>query len=150
MTTAPAPADRLPVRTKLAFGIGSAAEVIALFSVSSYALLFYNQVLGVSAAWVGVAISASFVLDALVEPIVGSWSDRTSNSKWGRRHPWMFAAPIPIALSFYAIFNPPAGLSSFALAIWCALAVSCMRWETSPRWCRVSPKASSSCVSFLK
>jgi len=131
MTTAPASADRLPLRTKLAFGVGSAAEIIALFSVSSYALLFYNQVLGVSAAWVGLAISASFVLDALVEPIVGSWSDRTSNSKWGRRHPWMFAAPIPIALSFYAIFNPPDGLSPLALAIWCALSVSCMRWAMS-------------------
>lgn len=131
MTTAPAPADRLPLRTKLAFGVGSAAEIIALFSVSSYALLFYNQVLGVSAAWVGLAISASFVLDALIEPIVGSWSDRTRNSKWGRRHPWMFAAPFPIAISLYAIFNPPEGLSNLALAIWCALSVSCMRWAMS-------------------
>ena len=121
---APAAAERLPLRTKLAFGVGSAAEIIALFSVSSYALLFYNQVLGVNAAWVGLAISASFVLDAVVEPVVGSWSDRTKNSKWGRRHPWMFAAPIPIAASLYAVFNPPAGLSSLALAIWCALSVS--------------------------
>jgi len=129
--TAPLTADRLPVRTKLAFGVGSAAEIIALFSVSSYALLFYNQVLGVSAAWIGLAISISFVLDALIEPIVGSWSDRTSNSKWGRRHPWMFAAPLPIALAFYAIFNPPTGLGSLGLAIWCALSVSIMRWAMS-------------------
>lgn len=131
MTTAPAPADRLPLRTKLAFGVGSAAEIIALFSVSSYALLFYNQVLGVNAAWVGLAISASFVLDAIVEPVVGSWSDRTKNAKWGRRHPWMFAAPLPIALALFAIFNPPAGLSAPALAVWCALSVSCMRWAMS-------------------
>jgi Na+/melibiose symporter-like transporter len=129
MTTATA--DRLPVRTKLAFGVGSAAEIIALYSISSYALLFYNQVLGVSAAWIGLAISASFVLDAVVEPIVGSWSDRTKNSKWGRRHPWMFAAPLPIALSLYAAFNPPAGLEAPQLAIWCALAVSCLRWSMS-------------------
>jgi glycoside/pentoside/hexuronide:cation symporter, GPH family len=131
MTTAPATADRLPVRTKLAFGVGSAAEIIALFSVSSYALLFYNQVLGVSAAWIGLAISISFVLDAVIEPIVGSWSDRTANSKWGRRHPWMFAAPLPIALSLYAIFNPPDGLGSLGLAVWCALSVSVMRWAMS-------------------
>jgi Na+/melibiose symporter-like transporter len=124
--TAPAAADRLTLKTKLAFGIGSAAEIIALYSVSSFALLFYNQILGVKAHWVGLAISVSLVLDGLTEPLVGSWSDRT-RSKWGRRHPWMFAAPIPIALSLFAIFNPPAGLEPIHLAIWCGVSVSLLR-----------------------
>jgi GPH family glycoside/pentoside/hexuronide:cation symporter len=124
--TAPAAADRLTLKTKLAFGIGSAAEIIALYSVSSFALLFYNQILGVKAHWVGLAISVSLVLDGLTEPLVGSWSDRT-RSKWGRRHPWMFAAPIPIALSLFAIFNPPAGLEPMQLAIWCGVSVSLLR-----------------------
>jgi len=126
MATAPATADRLTLKTKLAFGVGSAAETIALFAISSYALLFYNQVLGVKAIWVGAAISASLMLDGLIEPIVGSWSDRTT-SKWGRRHPWMFVAPIPIALSFYAIFNPPNGLDAFGLSIWCGVMVTLLR-----------------------
>lgn len=121
-----APTERLPVRTKLAFGIGSAAESIALYSVSSFALLFYNQVLGVPAHLAGLAISASLVLDALSDPIVGSWSDRTQ-SKLGRRHPYMFAAPIPIALSLFAIFNPPDGLGQTGLLIWFGLAVVMMR-----------------------
>jgi GPH family glycoside/pentoside/hexuronide:cation symporter len=124
--TAPAAADRLPFRTKLAFGIGSAAEAIALFAVSSYALLYYNQVLGVKAQWIGLAIAASLVLDAMIEPLVGSWSDRT-RSKLGRRHPWMYVAPIPIAISFYCIFNPPAGLEPLALAFWCGGSVTLMR-----------------------
>jgi Na+/melibiose symporter-like transporter len=121
-----ASADRLPFRTKLAFGIGSAAEVIALYAVTSFALLFYNQLMGVPAHWVGLAVSASLVLDGLTEPVVGSWSDRT-RSKLGRRHPWMYAAPIPIGLSFYAIFNPPDGLSPMALAVWCGVTVSILR-----------------------
>jgi Na+/melibiose symporter-like transporter len=124
-TPAAAP-ERLPFRTKLAFGVGSAAEIIALYAVSSFALLFYNQVLGVPAHWIGLAISASLVLDGLTEPLVGSWSDRT-RSKLGRRHPWMYAAPVPIALSFYAIFNPPDGLSPMMLAVWCGVCVSLMR-----------------------
>jgi len=125
-TTAPAAADRLTLKTKLAFGVGSAAEIIALYAVSSFALLFYNQVLGVQAHWIGLAISASLVFDGLTEPLIGSWSDRT-RSKWGRRHPWMFAAPIPIALSFFAIFNPPEGLEPMGLAVWCGVSVSLMR-----------------------
>lgn len=126
MTTATAAAERLPLRTKLAFGIGSAAEAIALYAVSSYALLYYNQVLGVKAQWIGLAIAASLVLDAMIEPLVGSWSDRT-RSKLGRRHPWMYAAPLPIAIAFYAIFNPPARLDPPVLAIWCGGAVTLMR-----------------------
>jgi glycoside/pentoside/hexuronide:cation symporter, GPH family len=124
---AAAGAERLGLKTKLAFGIGSAAETIAIFAVSSYALLFYNQVLGVKAAWVGLAISASLVFDGLSDPIVGSWSDRTRNSRWGRRHPWMFFAPLPIALCFFAIFSPPHGLSEPLLALWCGVSVSLMR-----------------------
>ena len=123
---APAGAERLPLKTKLAFGIGSAAEVIALYAVSSFALLYYNQVLGVPAHWIGMAISVSLVLDGLTEPVVGAWSDRTK-SKLGRRHPWMYAAPVPIALTFYAIFNPPQGLDPFALTLWCGLFVSLLR-----------------------
>jgi Na+/melibiose symporter-like transporter len=118
--------DRLSFKTKLAFGIGSAAEIIALYSVSSFALLFYNQILGVQAHWIGIAISASLVFDGLTEPLIGSWSDRT-RSRLGRRHPWMFAAPVPIALTLFAIFNPPAGLSPMGLAVWCGVAVSLMR-----------------------
>ena len=127
MTLAPVASDKLTLKTKLAFGVGSAAETIALFAVASYALLFYNQVLGVKASWVGLAISASLIMDGIVDPVVGSWSDRTTNTKWGRRHPWMFAAPIPIAICFFAIFNPPRGLDSLGLAIWCGVSVSLMR-----------------------
>jgi Na+/melibiose symporter-like transporter len=119
-------ADRLSLKTKLAFGVGSAAEMIALYAVSSYAVLFYNQILGVSAAWIGFAIAVSLVFDGLSDPVVGSWSDRT-RSKWGRRHPWMLVAPIPIAVFFYAIFNPPEGLSDLWLAVWCGVSVSLMR-----------------------
>lgn len=107
----------LRLRTKLWFGIGSAAETIALFSLSSYALLFYNQVLGLPGWQAGLAISISFVIDGFSDPVIGSLSDRT-RSRFGRRHPYMYAAPIPIALFFLAIFNPPAGLSHNLLFLW--------------------------------
>ena len=48
----PSEPPSLRLRTKLAFGIGSAAETIALFSLGSYALLYYNQVLGLP-GWLG-------------------------------------------------------------------------------------------------
>lgn len=116
----------LPLKTKLAFGVGSGAEAIALYSVSTFAMLYYNQVLGMPAHLAGLAISASLFLDGISDPLVGSLSDRT-RSRLGRRHAYMFAAPIPICLSLLAVFNPPDGLSNGALFAWFAIAVVMLR-----------------------
>lgn len=113
-------------KTKFAFGIGSAAESIALYALGSYALLFYNQVVGLPAWMAGLAVSISLVADGLADPVIGSLSDRT-RSTWGRRHPYMFAAPIPIALFFVAIFNPPDGMSDVLTFVWFALSVAGLR-----------------------
>jgi Na+/melibiose symporter-like transporter len=116
----------LPFKTKLAFGVGSGAESIALFTVGSYAMLYYNQVLGLPAHLAGLAISVSLFLDGVSDPLVGSISDRT-RSRFGRRHAYMFAAPFPIAMSLVAVFNPPEGLSTGALFAWFAIAVVMLR-----------------------
>jgi glycoside/pentoside/hexuronide:cation symporter, GPH family len=118
--------ERLPQFTKIAFGIGGAAETIALFSLTTYAMFFYNQVLGMPAWQAGLALALGLILDAFVDPFVGSLSDRT-NSKWGRRHPYMFAAPIPIALAFFAVFNPPAGVTGWTLFAWFSGSVILLR-----------------------
>lgn len=123
----PTSADRpLRLRTKFAFGSGSAAETIALYALSSYALLFYNQVVGLSGWMAGLAISISFIFDGLADPLIGSLSDRT-RSRLGRRHPFMFAAPLPIALFFIAIFNPPSGLGHTLTFVWFMASVSGLR-----------------------
>ena len=77
--------EKLSLRTKLSFGIGSGAEAIALHTITAYAVLFYNQVLGLPAVWAGLAVSVSLVLDGIIEPAAGSMSDRT-RSRFGRRH----------------------------------------------------------------
>ena len=69
--------DRLTLKTKLSFGVGSAAEAIALHTITAYAVLFYNQVLGLPAHMAGIAVSVSLVLDGVIEPMAGSMSDRT-------------------------------------------------------------------------
>jgi GPH family glycoside/pentoside/hexuronide:cation symporter len=119
-------AQRLPMKTKLAFGIGSGAESITLYAISQFAVLYYFQVRGLSPGLAGLAVSLSLILDAIIDPFVGSLSDRT-RSRWGRRHPYMYAAPFLITLGFIAIFNPPAGLSETGLFIWFAASVILMR-----------------------
>ncbi|WP_254604924.1 MFS transporter [Sphingomonas bacterium] len=102
---------------KVMFALGSSAESIVLTVSGGFLLLYYNQVRGVPAGWVGLALAAGLVVNALFDPLVGSWSDRTT-SRWGRRHPFMFASIVPAAVLFYAVFNPPAELGLAGQAVW--------------------------------
>ena len=92
---------------KVNYSLGSTAEAIAFTATSSFLLIFYNQVIGLPAGHVGTALAAGLIVNALFDPLVGSWSDRT-RSRFGRRHPFMFSAIIPAAGLFWAVFNPPA------------------------------------------
>lgn len=100
--------------TKLSFGFGSVAFGVKDNGFGFFLLLFYSQVIGVDARLVGLAITIALILDAISDPIVGYWSDNL-RSKWGRRHPFMYASAIPVAATYYLIWNPPVGWSEQAL-----------------------------------
>lgn len=104
-------------RMKWAFGLGSSAESIVITTTSAFLMLFYNQVRGLDPASIGVALSIGLAVNAVFDPLIGSWSDRI-RTRWGRRHPFMFASILPAALLFYALFNPPAGLGKTGELVW--------------------------------
>lgn len=108
---------RVPVRTKLFYGYGSVAEGIKEAAFKTFLLFYYNQVLGLPGWMGGLAAAVALVFDAITDPIVGSLSDRT-HSRFGRRHPYMYASALPMAVSFFALFNPPSGLSELQLFFW--------------------------------
>ncbi|MDP6981268.1 MAG: MFS transporter [Myxococcota bacterium] len=97
----------LEKRTRFYYGFGSVAYGIKDNGFGYFLLIYYNQVLGLPATWASQAIFIALLLDAFSDPIVGNVSDRL-HSRLGRRHPFMYAAAIPVALSFYALWNPPA------------------------------------------
>lgn len=112
-------APPLKVRDKVSYGLGSTAEALVFTATSSFTLLFYNQVRGLDAGLVGTALALGLFVNAFVDPIVGSWSDRT-RTRWGRRHPFMFGAILPAALLFFALYNPP-DISKTGQLVWLAV-----------------------------
>ena len=108
----------VPTRTKVLFGTGALAESVCLYSFGFFIMLYYNQVLGLPATLAGLGPTVALIFDAVTDPLIGSWSDRFRSAKWGRRHPFMLIAPVPVVVSFYAVFNPPDGLSQTALFVW--------------------------------
>lgn len=110
---APAPASLIPPprmlsrQTRWSFGLGSIAYGIKDGGFATFLLLFYNQVVGLPASAVGLAIMGALMIEAFVDPAVGFLSDHT-RSKWGRRHPWMYASALPVAIGWWLLWNPPA------------------------------------------
>jgi Na+/melibiose symporter-like transporter len=104
------PPSSLSLRTKLFYGFGSVAFGVKDNGFAFLLLLYYNQVLGLPGRWVGFGIMIALIVDAVVDPVVGYLSDHL-HSRWGRRHPFMYASAIPVAVSYYLLWAPPAGLS---------------------------------------
>lgn len=99
-------AGRVPMRTKLIYSVGAASETIINFAFNSFNFFFYVNVMGVPGTLAGLAITIALIFDAITDPLVGSISDRW-RSKLGRRHPFMFAAPIPVMICLFGIYSPP-------------------------------------------
>ena len=101
------PAARtLGPRSRWSFGLGSIAYGVKDNGFATFLLLFYNQVIGLPAGEVGLAIMAALVVEAFVDPLVGYLSDHT-RGRWGRRHPWMYASALPVAVGWVLLWNPP-------------------------------------------
>ena len=99
-------ANKVPVPIKLATGLSAVAIAIKDNGFGVFLIFFYNQVIGMPSAWVGLAIMIALFADALLDPMIGHFGDRT-NTRWGRRHPWIYASAVPIALAWLLIWNPP-------------------------------------------
>ncbi len=110
----------LSLSTKLAYGAGRMAFAAKDAAFINFVMFYYTQVLGISGTLTGLAALIGLCSDALSDPIVGSFSDNY-RSRYGRRHPLMAIALVPLAVSFVFLFTPPSGLGEFATFVWLAV-----------------------------
>ena len=113
----------------IAYGIGQLGESLRTVGYTTFLLFYYNQVIGLSGTLTSLALGISLIVDAVSDPLVGAWSDRTS-SRWGRRHPFMLASMLPLGILFYATFNPPE-LSTNGYFVWLLLSATLTRFAVS-------------------
>ncbi len=99
--------------TKLAYGSGAIAIGVRNNGLAYFLLLFYSQVVGLDARLVSLALTVALCLDAVCDPVIGYWSDNF-RSRWGRRHPFLYASALPITAAYFLVWNPPVGWSQAA------------------------------------
>lgn len=96
----------VPQSVRFAYATGAIAYGIKDNGFSVFLLLFYNQIIGLDAGLVGLMLFFALVADAIIDPTVGHLTDRT-RSRWGRRHPWLYASALPIAGFWILLWSPP-------------------------------------------
>tara|TARA_B100001769_G_scaffold119142_1_gene92895 strand:- start:3946 stop:5331 length:1386 start_codon:yes stop_codon:yes gene_type:complete len=90
---------------KINYSIGAVANGIKTDTFTFFLLFFYSNIIGLNPGLAGLAIFIALCFDAVTDPLMGTISDRT-NSKYGRRHPYMMISFIPMSLGYILLFAP--------------------------------------------
>jgi glycoside/pentoside/hexuronide:cation symporter, GPH family len=107
----------LTVLEKTFYGLGEAGDAVKNTALQTFLLFFYVQVVGLPGSLCGAALFLALFIDGITDPVVGSWSDHF-RSRWGKRHPFIYAAPVPLAICMYLLFDPPRAWSHWPLFLW--------------------------------
>lgn len=120
--TAASPDEKVSMKVKLAFGTGSMVDNLTGNSIHQLANPVYNIGLGVNPAVIGAVLAVGRLLDAITDPVIGSFSDNF-RSRWGRRRPLIVAGAFLTGPILLAMFFCPRGWSPFAYSVYFTVAM---------------------------
>jgi len=101
------------------FSTGDAVLGVVDTVLGTFLLFYLTAVCGISGTLAGIATLMSLLIDAVVDPLIGFISDGTQ-SRLGRRHPFILASLIPLAGSFWMLFATPRLTPEPLLFAYCA------------------------------
>ena len=97
---------KLSVREKLGYSLGDTASHFVWDLVNFWLIFYYTDVLGIGPAWASTIAILGTIMDAIMDPVVGIWADRT-DSRWGKFRPFLLFGCVPFALfAFLAFYGP--------------------------------------------
>lgn len=102
---------------KLSFGLGGGVNAIKTDFFVWYLGAYYLTVLGLNPILTGSALLLALFVDAISDPLIGTFSDRI-NSKFGRRHILMGLSLVPISITYFMLFIPDKNWSEGSLFFW--------------------------------
>ena len=98
--------EKLTIGTKLGYGVCDLGGNL-YFTVIAFRLLnYFTDTVGISAGLTGIIIMIGKIWDAVTDPLVGFLSDRT-NSRWGRRRPYLLFGSVPLFVAMVVMFTSP-------------------------------------------
>ena len=92
------------------YAAGDAANNLAFSMSSMFLLIYYTDVVGISAAAVGTLFLIVRFWDAFADIFAGRTVDKTQ-TRWGKFRPFLLFGSLPLLLLSVAVFSVPGGLS---------------------------------------
>ncbi|HET8795728.1 MAG TPA: glycoside-pentoside-hexuronide (GPH):cation symporter [Arthrobacter sp.] len=93
-------------RDKIGYMFGDFGNDFTFLLQSSFFLIFYTNVMGISAAHVGTLLFAARILDAFTDVGAGRLIDTLRPGRSGRFKPWLLRIMIPVAGAAFLMFSP--------------------------------------------
>jgi Na+/melibiose symporter-like transporter len=91
-------------KDQIGYGIGNYGYGLISQTISSYLVFYGTAVLFLPGKLIGLIVSLSILWDAVSDPLMGYISDNT-NSKYGRRHIYIFIGTIMMATTNYFLWT---------------------------------------------
>ena len=98
--------DKTPLTTRLAYAAPSFALSVLGIPLFVYIPKFYSDVVGMDLSLLAWVIMSVRIFDAVSDPLIGLISDQTQ-TRYGRRRPYMFLGAVALALLVWLLFVPP-------------------------------------------
>ncbi|MBE6400041.1 MAG: MFS transporter [Lentisphaerae bacterium] len=96
----------VPLKTRIAWGLGGWADNYTFVIVNTLFLFLYVDYFHMDPVLAGMALAIPRVFDAITDPIIGNWSDNF-RSRWGRRRPLIAVGVVGCAILLPLYWLPP-------------------------------------------
>jgi glycoside/pentoside/hexuronide:cation symporter, GPH family len=99
---------------KLTLSTGAVVDGVSNSALTAFHFFYLTVVCGLSGSLAGASVFIALTIDAFADPLIGSLSDNWV-SRRGRRHPFMFASILPVAIALGLAFSIPPRLPTWEL-----------------------------------
>jgi melibiose permease len=111
---------KLSGAAKASYGLGAVGKDMVYMLSASYVLYYFQDILGVSAAAMGVILMVARVFDAFNDPIMGAVVAKTK-TKWGKFRPWLLIGTVTNAVVLAMMFSAPPTLNASGMVAYAAV-----------------------------
>ncbi len=110
--------EKTPLKLTLGYGIGELGGQMSWYMINTYLMIFYTDVVGLTAGAISLIMLIARVWDAINDPMMGMICDRT-NTKWGKFRPYILFAPAVLAIFNILTFTvlPVQGMTKVLLCL---------------------------------
>lgn len=97
---------RLTRREIVGYGLGDMGFNFYWTNISTFLLIFYTDVFGITAAAAATMLFVVKIFNAFTDPMIGAFADRTQ-TRWGKFRPYLLFMPLPLAAMGVLTYSTP-------------------------------------------